>query len=148
MSSCLPKYTEPLALLLHKTYVECRSKHVKLTQACYPKSKTASAKPNSSELQYLAYYASSRPKKLIKVGAFIRQKTAKDVYWSRQTDVIVSLEICATLVEKCHANLNLFAEDVLAVIQSATTIGDLTITQSSGQCVWSHIVQSAPLTRL
>ncbi|ORY82157.1 hypothetical protein BCR37DRAFT_380110 [Protomyces lactucae-debilis] len=99
-----------------------QSKHVKLTLACYPKSKTAAAHPNSSELQYLAYYASSRPKKLIKVGLYIRQKVVKDVYWNRQTEIIVSLDICAALIEKCHNNLNLFARDVIQVLNSAVTL--------------------------
>ncbi|CCG84099.1 protein of unknown function [Taphrina deformans PYCC 5710] len=94
MTSCLPK-----------------SKHVKLTQACYPKSKTAPARPNQSELQYLTYYAASRPKKLIKVGSYLRQRTLKDAYWKRQTEMIVSLDICDALVKKCQTNLNLFAAD-------------------------------------
>lgn len=112
-----------------------RSKHVKLTLACYPKSKTASAKPNSSELQYLTYYAASRPKKLIKVGAFIHQKTIKDIYWKRQNDVIVSLAICAALIEKCHHNLNLFANNVMDILNDVLRSNDTLQIENTLPCV-------------
>lgn len=36
-------------------------------------------KPNSSELSYLLYYASTRRSKVQKVGAFLEEKTVKDV---------------------------------------------------------------------
>lgn len=93
-------------------------KHVGLVQAVYPRGKAAAPKPNSSELQYLAFYTASRPKKLVKVGRYLQQRTGKDIYWQRQTDVLVTTEICSTLIEKCRANLSLFALPVLELIRS------------------------------
>jgi hypothetical protein len=117
---------------------------VKLTLACYPKSKTAAPHPNSSELQYLAYYASSRPKKLIKVGLYIRNKVVKDVYWNKQTDVIVSIDICTALVEKCHANLNLFANDVVQVLNAAFALAnkDALILEHAATCVFNPLLKN------
>lgn len=40
-------------------------------------------KPNSSELSYLLYYATTRRSKVQKVGAFLEKKTAGDVWRAR-----------------------------------------------------------------
>ena len=40
-------------------------------------------KPNSSELSYLLYYATTRRSKVQKVGAFLEKRTAADVYRER-----------------------------------------------------------------
>jgi hypothetical protein len=37
-------------------------------------------KPNSSELSYLIYYATTRRSKLQKVGEFLEKKVASDVW--------------------------------------------------------------------
>jgi len=61
---------------------KCRPKHQVLILKCYPRfQKTVQdVKPNSSELSYLLYYASTRRSKLQKVGAFLEKKAASDVY--------------------------------------------------------------------
>jgi hypothetical protein len=56
-------------------------KHAALINNCYPPSGTT---PHSSELSYLTFYASSRPAKLTKVGAFIQRKVAKDIRKGRK----------------------------------------------------------------
>lgn len=56
-------------------------------------------KPNSSELSYLLFYASTRRSKLHKVGAFLERKTASDVYKWRSANVQVTLEILTALLE-------------------------------------------------
>lgn len=69
---------------------------------CYPrlpKNSTADVKPNSSELSYLLYYASTRQDKLTKVGTFLEQKTAHDVYRYQSTRVLVTLQILTALLE-------------------------------------------------
>ena len=91
-------------------------KHVSLVQAVYPGAKAAEARPNSSELQYLTFYASSRPKRLVKIGNYLQQKTGKDIYWQRQNDVLVTTDICTALIEKCQANLSLFATPILQIV--------------------------------
>lgn len=61
---------------------KCRPKHQVLILKCYPRfQKTVvDVKPNSSELSYLLYYASTRRSKLQKVGAFLEKKVGSDVY--------------------------------------------------------------------
>lgn len=58
-----------------------RPKHQVLILKCYPRftKNAAEIKPNSSELSYLLYYASSRRSKLQKVGLFLEKKTASDL---------------------------------------------------------------------
>ena len=61
---------------------KCRPKHQVLILKCYPRfqKNVQDVKPNSSELSYLLYYASTRRSKLQKVGAFLEKKAASDVY--------------------------------------------------------------------
>ena len=61
---------------------KCRPKHQVLVLKCYPKfqKNVQEVKPNSSELSYLLYYASTRRSKLQKVGSFLEKKTASDVW--------------------------------------------------------------------
>jgi hypothetical protein len=70
---------------IHTVSQKCRPKHQVLVLKCYPKfQKTVQeVKPNSSELSYLLYYASTRRPKLQKVGAFLEKKTASDVWRGR-----------------------------------------------------------------
>ena len=58
-----------------------RPKHQVLVLKCYPKfqKNVPDVKPNSSELSYLLYYASTRRSKVQKVGAYLEKKTASDV---------------------------------------------------------------------
>lgn len=62
-----------------------RPKHQVLVLKCYPKyqKSTAEVKPNSSELSYLLYYASTRRSKLQKLGAYLERRTDSDVYRGR-----------------------------------------------------------------
>ena len=61
---------------------KCRPRHQVLVLKCYPRfqKNVQEVKPNSSELSYLLYYATTRRKKLQKVGEFLEKKTASDVY--------------------------------------------------------------------
>lgn len=67
---------------IHGTREKFRPKHQVLILRCYPKFQKGvqEVKPNSSELSYLLYYASTRRTKLQKVGAFLEKKTVGDVY--------------------------------------------------------------------
>ena len=60
----------------------CRPKHQVLILKCYPRFQKGvqEVKPNSSELSYLLYYASTRRSKLQKVGAFLEKRAARDVW--------------------------------------------------------------------
>lgn len=61
---------------------KCRPKHQVLVLKCYPKfqKNVQEVKPNSSELSYLLYYASTRRSKLQKVSSFLEKRTASDVW--------------------------------------------------------------------
>lgn len=67
-----------------------RPKHQVLILKCYPRFQrnNVDVKPNSSELSYLLFYASTRRSKLPKVGAFLEKKTASDIYRNRQGYVL------------------------------------------------------------
>ncbi|KAK4999099.1 plasma membrane localization protein [Elasticomyces elasticus] len=72
---------------MHAIRQQCRPKHQVLILKCYPKftknSNQADVKPNSSELSYLLFYASSRRSKLAKVGAFLEKRSASDIWRGR-----------------------------------------------------------------
>ena len=61
---------------------KCRPKHQVLVLKCYPRitKGAVDVKPNSSELSYLLFYATSRRSKIQKIGAFLEKKTASDVW--------------------------------------------------------------------
>ena len=65
----------------HAVRQKCRPKHQVLILKCYPafQKNVLDVKPNSSELSYMLYYASTRRSKLQKVGAFLERKAASDV---------------------------------------------------------------------
>lgn len=67
---------------MHAIRQSCRPKHQVLILKCYPKfqKNVVDVKPNSSELSYLLYYASTRRSKVQKVGAFLEKRTAHDVW--------------------------------------------------------------------
>lgn len=66
---------------MHALRQSLRPKHQVLILKCYPRDQknNPDARPNSSELSYLLYYASTRRTKLQKVGAFLESKTSHDV---------------------------------------------------------------------
>lgn len=103
------------------------SKHQKLILQCYPAGKAPDKKPNSSELLYLLYYASTRRVKLEKVAVFLDRKTASDAYHNRTGNVLVSLLIVASLIEKCADNLNVFAPYVCSILLLALKISDIVV---------------------
>jgi len=61
---------------------KCRPKHQVLVLKCYPRTTKGAVdvKPNSSELSYLLFYATSRRSKIQKIGSFLEKKTASDVW--------------------------------------------------------------------
>jgi len=70
---------------IRATRQKCRPKHQILVLKCYPRTTKGAVdvKPNSSELSYLLYYATTRRSKVQKVGAFLEKKTAGDVWRAR-----------------------------------------------------------------
>ncbi|PTB80099.1 hypothetical protein M440DRAFT_1418751 [Trichoderma longibrachiatum ATCC 18648] len=75
---------------------KCRPKHQVLVLKCYPRTTKGAVdvKPNSSELSYLLYYATSRRSKIQKIGAFLEKKTASDV-WRMRIGAVVNKGLTA-----------------------------------------------------
>ncbi|KAI8065585.1 hypothetical protein BC940DRAFT_303764 [Gongronella butleri] len=90
-------------------------KHATLINNCYPE-KEGETGSRSSELSYLTFYASSRPVKLTKVGAFLEKKVERDVAKGRKQHNIVSLEILRSLIQACQKDLNLFSKHVVKIL--------------------------------
>ncbi|KAK7409394.1 plasma membrane localization protein [Neonectria punicea] len=112
---------------------KCRPKHQVLVLKCYPRTTKGAVdiKPNSSELSYLLYYATSRRSKIQKIGAFLEKKTASDVWRLRFGNVQVTLQILAALIEKLHKDVVLIAPYVLKVLDTVLRSDDITMIESS-----------------
>ncbi|BDD61015.1 plasma membrane localization protein [Monascus purpureus] len=111
----------------------CRPKHQVLILKCYPKYQKGvqEVKPNSSELSYLLYYASTRRSKLTKVGAFLEKRAARDVWRRRLGNVQVTLQILSALIEKVPRDLPIYARSVLTVIESVLRSNEISIVEDS-----------------
>lgn len=105
------------------------SKHQKLILQCYPPGKGFDKVPNPSELSYLLYYASTRRVKLEKVIKFLNKKTIGDANRNRVGNLQVTLAIVSSLIEKCTDNLNVFAPEVLSIIDLSIKNNDLGLTK-------------------
>ncbi|RFU77644.1 hypothetical protein TARUN_4590 [Trichoderma arundinaceum] len=112
---------------------KCRPKHQVLVLKCYPRTTKGAVdvKPNSSELSYLLYYATSRRSKIQKIGAFLEKKTASDVWRMRIGNVQVTLGILAALVEKSPKDAVLIAPCILKILDLILRSNDITMIESS-----------------
>ncbi|OTA99266.1 hypothetical protein M426DRAFT_325312 [Hypoxylon sp. CI-4A] len=112
---------------------KCRPKHQVLVLKCYPRTTKGAVdvKPNSSELSYLLFYATSRRSKIQKVGQFLEKKTASDVWRVRIGNVQVTLQILAALIEKAPKDLPLFAQNVLKILDLVLRSNDITMVEAS-----------------
>ncbi|KAM0282239.1 hypothetical protein ACHAQH_003103 [Verticillium albo-atrum] len=112
---------------------KCRPKHQVLVLKCYPRTTKGAVdvKPNSSELSYLLFYATSRRSKIQKIGSFLEKKTASDVWRLRIGNVQVTLQILTALIEKSPKDLPLFASNVLKILDVILGSKDITMAKSS-----------------
>ncbi|RDL41013.1 Uncharacterized protein BP5553_00992 [Venustampulla echinocandica] len=144
---------------MHSIRQKCRPKHQVLVLKCYPRTTKGAVdvKPNSSELSYLLYYATTRRSKVQKVCGFLEKKTASDVWRARigyvriyahdplnklaellltapslfARNVQVTLQILAALVEKAPRDLPLYAPYVLKILSIILRSRDITMVESS-----------------
>ncbi|KAI1755661.1 hypothetical protein F4782DRAFT_486331 [Xylaria castorea] len=112
---------------------KCRPKNQVLVLKCYPRTTKGAVdiKPNSSELSYLLFYATSRRSKIQKIGQFLEKKTASDVWRLRIGNVQVTLQILAALIEKSPKDLPLFAQNVLKILGLILRSNDITMVEAS-----------------
>ncbi|KAI9751333.1 MAG: hypothetical protein M4579_006116 [Chaenotheca gracillima] len=110
-----------------------RPKHQVLVVKCYPayQKNAVDVKPNSSELSYLLYYASTRRSKVQKVTDFLETRTVKDVSRGRIWNVQVTLQILKALVEKSPRDLPLYAPCFLRIMSTVLQSRDLTMAEES-----------------
>ncbi|KAI9737494.1 MAG: plasma membrane localization protein [Cirrosporium novae-zelandiae] len=126
----------------------CRPKHQVLILKCYPRfqKNAVEVKPNSSELSYLLYYASTRRSKVQKVGAFLEKRTARDIWRGRtgpyqailkliatfgQRNVQVTLQILKALIEKSPRDLPLYAPYLLRILGQVLQSQDITLAEET-----------------
>ncbi|KAF7508915.1 hypothetical protein GJ744_008624 [Endocarpon pusillum] len=112
---------------------KCRPKHQVLVLKCYPRfqKNVQEVKPNSSELSYLLYYASTRRSKLQKVGSFLEKRTASDVWKQRLGNVQVTLQILSALMEKAPRDLPLYSDSVLTILETVLKSKDINMIEES-----------------
>ncbi|MCJ1307082.1 plasma membrane localization protein [Agyrium rufum] len=110
-----------------------RPKHQVLVLKCYPRfqKNVTEVKPNSSELSYLLYYASTRRSKVQKVGSFLEKKARSDVSRGRTGNVQVTLQILRALIEKSPRDLPLYAPYVLSILLAVLQSKDLSMVEDS-----------------
>ncbi|KAL8971813.1 MAG: hypothetical protein Q9197_003077 [Variospora fuerteventurae] len=118
---------------MHAVRQSCRPKHQVLILKSYPRyqKNVTQVKPNSSELSYLLYYASTRRSKLQKIGDFLEKKTADDVHKGRIGNVQVTLQILKALIDKLPRDLPLYAHYVLRILSTVLRSKDLTLVEES-----------------
>ncbi|RKP11737.1 hypothetical protein BJ684DRAFT_21682, partial [Piptocephalis cylindrospora] len=97
------------------------SKHAQLIKKCYPTLPEEKG-PKSSDLAYLVFYATSRPEKLVKVGAFLEKQSRSDLYHLHFEHVEVTLKILDTLIRECHKDVSLFSGNILSILSQALAI--------------------------
>ncbi|KHN98716.1 protein EFR3 [Metarhizium album ARSEF 1941] len=112
---------------------KCRPKHQVLVLRCYPKVTKGAVDvvPNSSELSYLLFYATSRRSKIQKIGAFLEKKTANDLWRMRIGNVQVTLGILGALVERSPKEAALVAPCVLRILDLILRSDEITMVESS-----------------
>ncbi|KAK9737115.1 hypothetical protein QE152_g10986 [Popillia japonica] len=71
-----------------------------------------------ANLERLTFYSLSSPEKLDRIGEYLYQKAARDIYRKRYGFVIIAMEAMDQLLLACHAQqLNLFVESFLKMVQ-------------------------------
>jgi hypothetical protein len=128
-----PRQVSRLSYAMNAARQACRPKHQVLVLKCYPKNQkhNVDVKPNSSELSYLLYYASTRRSKLQKVGDFLEKRTTTDAWKGRIGNVQVTLEIFKAVIEKCPRDLPLYAAAVLRSLRTVLKSNDVAMVEDS-----------------
>lgn len=71
-----------------------------------------------SNMEKLTFYSLSSPEKLDRIGEYLYQRAARDIYRRRYGFVIIAMEAMDQLLLACHApTLNLFVESFLKMVQ-------------------------------
>ncbi|KAL7749414.1 membrane anchoring protein efr3a [Sorochytrium milnesiophthora] len=98
-------------------------KHAHLVNNVYP-ARPGEEGARGSELAYLVYYASHRPEKLPKVGAYLEKKMRWDLQKNKRGYHKVTLEILNALLDACPTKLNYFAKNTMNILNELTDQAD------------------------
>eukprot|EP01135_Chromosphaera_perkinsii_P003568 Nk52_evm26s248 gene=Nk52_evmTU26s248 len=90
-------------------------KYVRLIDAVYPANLEDPIV--SDNVQALTYYAVTQPRRLNRIGKYVRKKISRDLQKKRFNYVHIGVQVVDRLLQSCHANLNLFVESVLKIVE-------------------------------
>ncbi|KAL2912310.1 plasma membrane localization protein [Polyrhizophydium stewartii] len=91
------------------------SKHVSLINNVYPK-EPGEEGPRGSALSLVIFYATTKPQKLPKIGAYLEKRVKADTRKSRFGYIRVTLQILHSLLSECRQNSNLISKNILRII--------------------------------
>ncbi|KAJ3085555.1 hypothetical protein HK102_014058 [Quaeritorhiza haematococci] len=97
--------------------------HVTLVNKVYP-TEPGQEGPQSSNLSYLVFYASSKPHKLPKIGAYLEKRVKVDMRRNKNVYIKITLDIINALLNACHQHLNLISKSVLRIVQDVAESPD------------------------
>lgn len=100
-----------------------------------------------NNMEKLTFYALSSPEKLDRIGEYLYQKAARDIYRRRNGLVVIAMEAMDQLLVACHAQtLNLFVESFLKMVQKLleSTEPQLQILATQSFVRFSNIEEDTP----
>ncbi|XP_044744134.1 protein EFR3 homolog cmp44E isoform X2 [Coccinella septempunctata] len=100
-----------------------------------------------SNMEKLTFYSLSSPEKLDRIGEYMYQKAARDIYRKKYGFVVIAMEAMDQLLMACHApTLNLFVESFLKMIQKLleSTEPELQILATQSFVKFANIEEDTP----
>ncbi|XP_066262550.1 protein EFR3 homolog cmp44E isoform X1 [Euwallacea similis] len=100
-----------------------------------------------SNMEKLTFYSLSSPEKLDRIGEYLYQRAARDIYRRKYGFVIIAMEAMDQLLLACHApTLNLFVESFLKMVQKLleSTEPDLQILATQSFVKFANIEEDTP----
>nr|CAI5832917.1 unnamed protein product [Callosobruchus analis] len=100
-----------------------------------------------SNMEKLTFYSLSSPEKLDRIGEYLFQRAARDIYRKRYGFVIIAMEAMDQLLLACHApTLNLFVESFLRMVQKLleSTEPELQILATQSFVKFANIEEDTP----
>ncbi|ENN74642.1 hypothetical protein D910_09626 [Dendroctonus ponderosae] len=100
-----------------------------------------------SNMEKLTFYSLSSPEKLDRIGEYLYQRAAREIYRKKYGFVIIAMEAMDQLLLACHApTLNLFVESFLKMVQKLleSTEPDLQILATQSFVKFANIEEDTP----
>ncbi|XP_018576301.1 protein EFR3 homolog cmp44E isoform X1 [Anoplophora glabripennis] len=100
-----------------------------------------------SNMEKLTFYSLSSPEKLDRIGEYLYQRAARDIYRKKYGFVIIAMEAMDQLLLACHApTLNLFVESFLKMVQKLleSTEPELQILATQSFVKFANIEEDTP----